>query len=189
MGGYADSYVFDNRGLGRIKPRICYVKFFLYTLLGSLLMLIALLYLYGETGGFSIESMHKVKLDILEQKLIFFAFLLAFAVKVPMWPVHTWLPDARRSAYRWLGNFGSYNVEDGWLWFYQTLFTHSSRRFRTFTLLMVVLSLIAIVYIGFVALVQTDMKKLIAYLHISYGVRYIGFLFGFLGSKLYGKLE
>ena len=74
------------------------IKFFLYTLLGSLLMLVALLYLYGETGVFSIESMHNAQLDMIEQKLIFLAFLLAFAVKVPMWPVHTWLPDAHVEA-------------------------------------------------------------------------------------------
>ena len=145
------------------------IKFFLYTLLGSLLMLIALLYLYGETGGFSIESMHKVKLDILEQKLIFFAFLLAFAVKVPMWPVHTWLPDAHVEAPTG-GSviLAAIMLKMGGYGFIRLCLPIVPDASAALTLLMVVLSLIAIVYIGFVALVQTDMKKLIAYSSISH---------------------
>ena len=145
------------------------IKFFLYTLLGSLLMLVALLYLYGETGGFSIESMHGVKLDILEQKLIFFAFLLAFAVKVPMWPVHTWLPDAHVEAPTG-GSviLAAIMLKMGGYGFIRLCLPIVPDASAALTLLMVALSLIAIVYIGFVALVQTDMKKLIAYSSISH---------------------
>ena len=145
------------------------IKFFLYTLLGSLLMLVALLYLYGETGVFSIESMHNAQLDMIEQKLIFLAFLLAFAVKVPMWPVHTWLPDAHVEAPTG-GSviLAAIMLKMGGYGFIRLSLPIAPDAASYFTIPMVVLSLIAIVYIGFVALVQTDMKKLIAYSSISH---------------------
>jgi len=145
------------------------IKFFLYTLLGSLLMLVALLYLYGETGVFSIESMHNAQLDMIEQKLIFLAFLLAFAVKVPMWPVHTWLPDAHVEAPTG-GSviLAAIMLKMGGYGFIRLSLPIVPDAANYFTIPMVVLSLIAIVYIGFVALVQTDMKKLIAYSSISH---------------------
>ena len=145
------------------------IKFFLYTLLGSLLMLVALLYLYGETGVFSIESMHNAQLDMIEQKLIFLAFLLAFAVKVPMWPVHTWLPDAHVEAPTG-GSviLAAIMLKMGGYGFIRLSLPIVPDAASYFTIPMEVLSLIAIVYIGFVALVQTDMKKLIAYSSISH---------------------
>jgi NADH-quinone oxidoreductase subunit M len=146
------------------------VKFFLYTLLGSLLMLIAFLYLYQQSGGsFSVLDYHKLPLTMTAQILIFIAFLMAFAVKVPMWPVHTWLPDAHVEAPTGgsavlaaiLLKLGGY----GFLRFSLPILPDASRYLSGF---MITLSLIAIVYIGLVALVQTDMKKLIAYSSISH---------------------
>jgi NADH-quinone oxidoreductase subunit M len=146
------------------------VKFFLYTLLGSLLMLIAFLYLYRESGGsFSILDYHKLPLALGPQILLFIGFLMAFAVKVPMWPVHTWLPDAHVEAPTGgsavlaaiLLKLGGY----GFLRFSLPILPDASRYLSGF---MIALSLIAIVYIGLVALVQTDMKKLIAYSSISH---------------------
>ena len=157
------------------------VKFFLYTLLGSLLMLIAFLYLYRQSGGsFSILDYHKLPLPMTAQILIFVAFLMAFAVKVPMWPVHTWLPDAHVEAPTGgsavlaaiLLKLGGY----GFLRFSLPILPDASRYLSGF---MIALSLIAIVYIGLVALVQTDMKKLIAYSSISH----MGFVT--LGSFLF----
>ena len=145
-------------------------KFFLYTLLGSLLMLVALIYLFFESGlSFSILEWHQVKLSMQAQILIFFAFLLAFAVKVPMWPVHTWLPDAHVEAPTGgsvilaaiMLKLGAY----GFLRFSLPIAPDASRELAW---LMIALSLIAVVYIGFVALVQADMKKLIAYSSISH---------------------
>jgi NADH-quinone oxidoreductase subunit M len=146
------------------------VKFFLYTLLGSLLMLVALIYLYNVTGGsFEISQYHKVPLAMGVQILLFVAFFLAFAVKVPMWPVHTWLPDAHVEAPTGGSvilaaitlKLGAY----GFLRFILPIVPDASRHLAP---LVIVLSLIAIVYIGFVALVQTDMKKLVAYSSISH---------------------
>jgi NADH-quinone oxidoreductase subunit M len=146
------------------------VKFFLYTLLGSLLMLVAFIYLYHVSGGsFSILDYHKLPLPLTPQVLIFIAFLLAFAVKVPMWPVHTWLPDAHVEAPTGgsvvlaaiLLKMGGY----GFLRFSLPIVPDASHHLSS---MMIVLSLLAVVYIGLVALVQADMKKLIAYSSVSH---------------------
>ena len=146
------------------------VKFFLYTLLGSVLMLVALLYLYFKGGNsFDIQSFYNLKLGMTAQILIFLAFLLAFAVKVPMWPVHTWLPDAHVEAPTGgsvvlaaiMLKMGAY----GFLRFSLPILPDASHELAW---LMITLSLIAIVYISLVALVQEDMKKLIAYSSIAH---------------------
>src|SRR5213596_1529967 len=161
------------------------VKFFLYTLLGSLLMLVAFLYLYNKSGGsFSVLDYHKLPLPLSAQILLFIAFLMAFAVKVPMWPVHTWLPDAHVEAPTGgsavlaaiLLKLGAY----GFVRFALPILPDASHYLAGF---MITLSLIAIVYIGLVALVQTDMKKLIAYSSISH----MGFVtLGFFLFNAYG---
>ena len=153
-------------------PRRVYaaVKFFLYTLLGSLLMLAALIYLYNVTNGsFDIIDYHRVPLGITAQTLIFLAFFASFAVKVPMWPVHTWLPDAHVEAPTGGSvilaaitlKIGAY----GFLRFNMPIAPDASHALAGF---MIALSLIAVVYIGLVALVQADMKKLVAYSSISH---------------------
>ncbi len=145
-------------------------KFFLYTLLGSLLMLIALIYLFLASGGsFNLLDWHQLKLGMTPQMLLFLAFLAAFAVKVPMWPVHTWLPDAHVEAPTGgsvvlaaiMLKLGAY----GFLRFSLPITPDASHYFAP---LIITLSLIAVIYIGFVALVQADMKKLIAYSSISH---------------------
>ena len=153
-------------------PRRVYAafKFFLYTLAGSLLMLVALIYLYYKSGGsFDILAWHRLPLPLDAQTLLFFAFFLAFAVKVPMWPVHTWLPDAHVEAPTGgsvvlaaiMLKLGAY----GFLRFSLPITPDASHKWAWF---MVALSLVAVVYIGFVALVQTDMKKLVAYSSIAH---------------------
>jgi len=146
------------------------IKFFLYTLLGSVLMLVAFVYLYFQAGeSFDIHKFYAVRLDLTEQILIFFAFFMAFAVKVPMWPVHTWLPDAHVEAptggsvilAALMLKMGAY----GFLRFSLPILPDASHELAW---LMIALSLIAIVYIGLVALVQEDMKKLIAYSSIAH---------------------
>jgi len=162
-------------------------KFFLYTLLGSLLMLIALIYLYLASGGsFNLLDWHQVRLEMTPQILLFVAFLVAFAVKVPMWPVHTWLPDAHVEAPTGgsvvlaaiMLKLGAY----GFLRFSLPIAPDASQYLAP---LMITLSLIAVVYIGFVALVQTDMKKLVAYSSISHmGFVTLGFfIFNQLGVE------
>ncbi|MDA1117189.1 MAG: NADH-quinone oxidoreductase subunit M [Proteobacteria bacterium] len=146
------------------------VKFFLYTLFGSLLMLVAVLYLYGKSGGsFAVLDWHKLPLSLAAQKWLFFGFLFAFAVKVPMWPVHTWLPDAHVEAPTGgsvvlaaiMLKLGAY----GFVRFSLPILPDAS---RDLAWLMIALSLVAVVYIGLVALVQTDMKRLIAYSSVSH---------------------
>ena len=145
------------------------LKFFLYTFLGSVLMLVAFIYLYGETGSFDLFGFMNAPLTLTTQKMIFIAFLLAFAVKVPMWPVHTWLPDAHVEAPTGgsvilaaiMLKMGGY----GFLRLSLPIVPDGSDYFSG---MMIALSLIAIVYIGFVALMQTDMKKLIAYASIAH---------------------
>ena len=161
------------------------VKFFLYTLLGSLLMLVAMLYLYNKSGGsFSILDWHKLPLALGVQITLFFGFLLAFAVKVPMWPVHTWLPDAHTEAPTGgsvvlaaiLLKLGAY----GFVRFTLPILPDASRHLAW---LMIALSLVAIAYIGLVTLVQTDMKRLIAYSSVSH----MGFVtLGFFVFNAYG---
>ena len=152
-------------------PRRVYatLKFFLYTFLGSVLMLVALIYLYLQSGDYTIAGFQSLPLSLSEQRWIFLAFLLAFAVKVPMWPVHTWLPDAHVEAPTGgsvilaaiMLKMGGY----GLLRFSLPITPDASRELDW---LVIGLSLIAVVYIGFVALMQTDMKKLIAYSSIAH---------------------
>ncbi len=162
------------------------VKFFLYTLVGSLLMLVALIYLYRVSESFSILDWYHVPLSLPVQLTLFVAFFLAFAVKVPMWPVHTWLPDAHVEAPTGGSvvlaaitlKIGAY----GFVRFILPILPDASRYLAGFV---VTLSLVAVVYIGFVALVQGDMKKLIAYSSISHmGFVTLGFfLFSQLGAE------
>ena len=168
-------------------PRRVYAafKFFLYTLLGSLLMLIALLFLYYKSGGsFDIATWHRLPLSLPSQTALFFAFFAAFSVKVPMWPVHTWLPDAHVEAPTGgsvvlaaiMLKLGAY----GFLRFSMPIAPDASHEYAWF---MIMLSLIAVVYIGLVALVQQDMKKLVAYSSVAHmGFVTLGFfIFNELG--------
>jgi len=163
------------------------IKFFLYTLLGSLLMLVALIYLYSVSGGsFSILEWYQLPLSMNTQILLFVAFFAAFAVKVPMWPVHTWLPDAHVEAPTGGSvvlaavtlKVGGY----GFIRFVLPILPDASHYLAGF---IITLSLIAVIYIGFVALVQPDMKKLIAYSSIAHmGFVTLGvFLFSELGVE------
>ena len=174
-------------------PRRVYatIKFFLYTFLGSVFMLVALIYMYTEAGSFAILDFHKLPLTMQEQTLIFVAFLLAFAVKVPMWPVHTWLPDAHVEAPTGgsvvlaavMLKLGGY----GFIRFSMPIAPDASADLAT---LMIFLSLVAVVYIGFVALIQPDMKKLIAYSSVSHmGFVTLGFfvVFAILGDAQNGS--
>lgn len=145
-------------------------KFFLYTLLGSLLTLVAIIYLYFKSGNsFNIQTWHQLPLTLNEQIMLFVAFLMAFAVKVPMWPVHTWLPDAHVEAPTGgsvvlaaiMLKLGAY----GFLRFSLPIAPDASHYLSG---MMITLSLIAVVYIGLVALVQKDMKKLVAYSSIAH---------------------
>ena len=165
-------------------PRRVYatIKFFLYTFLGSVFMLVALLYLHQQTNdSFAIQDMYAVGLNLTQQKWIFVAFLLAFAVKVPMWPVHTWLPDAHVEAPTG-GSvvLAAIMLKMGGYGFVRFSLPIAPDASASLDGLMIVLSLIAIVYIGFVALAQEDMKKLIAYSSISHmGFVTLGFFVGF----------
>ena len=160
-------------------------KFFLYTLLGSLLMLVALIYLYNKSGGsFDILTWHKLPLGSTIQTLLFFAFFAAFAVKVPMWPVHTWLPDVHVEAPTGgsavlaaiMLKLGAY----GFLRFSMPIAPDASREWAW---LIIGLSLTAVIYVGLVALVQHDMKKLVAYSSVAHmGFVTLGFfIFNDLG--------
>ncbi|HEX5127337.1 MAG TPA: NADH-quinone oxidoreductase subunit M [Rhodocyclaceae bacterium] len=163
------------------------IKFFLYTLLGSLLMLLAFIYLFQTSGGsFSILEWHQLHLSADVQQLIFWAFLISFAVKVPMWPVHTWLPDAHVEAPTGGSvvlaaialKLGAY----GFLRFSLPILPDASHAAAP---MMIALSLIAVIYIGFVALMQADMKKLVAYSSIAHmGFVTLGFfMFNQLGVE------
>lgn len=159
-------------------------KFFLYTLLGSLLMLVALVYLYVQSGGsFDLATWHKLPLGATAQTFLFFAFFAAFAVKVPMWPVHTWLPDVHVEAPTGgsavlaaiMLKLGAY----GFLRFSMPIAPDASYEWAW---LMLVLSLVAVIYVGLVAMVQRDMKKLVAYSSVAHmGFVTLGF---FLFSEL-----
>ncbi len=156
-------------------PRRIYaaIKFFLYTFLGSVLMLVGLIYLYLKGGSFQLADLYAMQLSAKEQTWLFFAFLIAFAVKVPMFPVHTWLPDAHVEAPT-AGSvilaaialkIGGY----GFLRFNLPIVPDASHEFAW---VVIALSLIAVIYVGLVALVQEDMKKLIAYSsNCAYGLR------------------
>jgi NADH-quinone oxidoreductase subunit M len=157
------------------------IKFFLYTFIGSLLMLVALIYLYLKSGSYELAVFQRMPLTLTEQTFIFLAFLAAFAVKVPMWPVHTWLPDAHVEAPTGgsvvlaaiMLKMGGY----GFLRFSLPIAPDASRQLDW---LIIALSLIAVVYIGFVALAQRDMKKLIAYSSIAHmGFVTLGTFIGF----------
>ena len=145
------------------------LKFFLYTFLGSVLMLIAFIYLYSQTNNFDLLDFMTVPLSLEVQKFIFIAFLLAFAVKVPMWPVHTWLPDAHVEAPTG-GSvvLAAIMLKMGGYGFIRLSLPIVPDGSEYFSNLMIILSLVAIVYIGFVALAQKDMKKLIAYSSIAH---------------------
>jgi NADH-quinone oxidoreductase subunit M len=164
-------------------PRRVYatIKFFLYTFIGSLLMLVALIYLYLKSGSYELAVFQRMPLTLTEQTCIFLAFFAAFAVKVPMWPVHTWLPDAHVEAPTGgsvvlaaiMLKMGGY----GFLRFSLPIAPDASRQLDW---LIIALSLIAVVYIGFVALAQRDMKKLIAYSSIAHmGFVTLGMFIGF----------
>ncbi len=162
------------------------IKFFLYTLLGSLLMLVAFIYLFHRTGSFNIVDYYNLPLSLNEQIYIFIAFFMAFAVKIPMWPLHTWLPDAHVEAptagsvvlAAIMLKLGGYSF----LRFAMPIAPDASHHLSS---IMIGLSLIAILYIALVALVQKDMKKLIAYSSISHmGFVTLGFfLFSQLGLE------
>jgi len=158
-------------------------KFFLFTLAGSLLLLLALIYLFNQANSFEILEWHKYPLSIGVQTWIFFAFLIAFGVKVPMWPVHTWLPDAHVEAPTG-GSvvLAAIALKLGAYAFLRFALPIVPDACKQYTWLVVGLSLIAVVYIGFVALAQTDMKKLVAYSSVSH----MGFVT--LGFFLFNKL-
>ena len=163
------------------------IKFFLYTFLGSLLTLVAIIYLWFKAGGsFDIATWHALPLSIEAQTLVFFAFFMAFAVKVPMWPVHTWLPDAHVEAPTGgsvvlaaiMLKLGAY----GFARFSLPIAPDAAHQFAPF---IITLSLVAVIYVGFVAMVQTDMKKLVAYSSIAHmGFVTLGFfVFSELGIE------
>ncbi|MDU0810747.1 MAG: NADH-quinone oxidoreductase subunit M [Burkholderia sp.] len=161
-------------------------KLFLYTLTGSLLMLVALLYLYIKTNSFDFSVWHNAKISMMPQLLLFIAFFIAFAVKVPMWPLHTWLPDAHVEAPTGgsivlaaiMLKLGAY----GFLRFSLPITPDASKYFAPF---MITLSLVAVIYMGLIAMVQDDMKKLVAYSSIAHmGFVILGFfIFSQLGIE------
>ncbi len=170
-------------GPGRVHAAF---KFFLFTFAGSLLMLIAMIYLFMQSGSFEIRDWHALPIDMSAQTLIFWGFLLAFAVKVPMWPVHTWLPEAHVEAPTGGSvvlaaialKLGAY----GFVRFSLPIVPDASQAMAP---MMITLSLIAVIYIGLVALVQKDMKKLVAYSSVAHmGFVTLGFfIFNPLGIE------
>lgn len=174
-------------------PRRVYatIKFFLYTFLGSVFMLIALIYLYNQAGSFEILDFHKLPLTLREQIWIFFAFLLGFSVKVPMWPVHTWLPDAHVEAPTG-GSviLAAITLKIGGYGFLRFALPITPDASATLDWLIITLSLIAVVYISLVALIQQDMKKLIAYSSIAHmGFVTLGFFIVFSIYRHTGSLN
>jgi NADH-quinone oxidoreductase subunit M len=174
-------------------PRRIYasVKFFLYTFLGSVFMLVGLIYLYLKGGSFQLADLYQLPLNAKEQTWLFFAFLIAFAVKVPMFPVHTWLPDAHVEAptagsvilAAIMLKIGGY----GFLRFTLPIVPDAGYEWAT---LVIVLSLIGVVYVGLVALVQDDMKKLIAYSSVSHmGFVTLGIFIAFGLVRDYGNMD
>jgi NADH-quinone oxidoreductase subunit M len=167
------------------------IKFFLYTFFGSVFMLVSLIYMYTQAGSFAIADLHTVKLGMTPQILIFLSFLIAFGVKVPMWPVHTWLPDAHVQAPTGgsvilaavMLKIGGY----GFLRFSLPMVPDASNELAW---LVIFMSLTAVVYIGFIALVQSDMKKLVAYSSIAHmGFVTLGFFLLFPILKATGSSE
>jgi NADH-quinone oxidoreductase subunit M len=167
------------------------VKFFLFTFLGSVFMLVGLVYLYLKTGSWQLADLAAAPLDAREQAWLFFAFLAAFAVKVPMFPVHTWLPDAHVEAPTGgsvvlaavMLKIGGY----GFLRFSLPITPDASHEYA---MVVIVLSLIAVVYIGFVALAQEDMKKLIAYSSVAHmGFVTLGTFVAFALARDYGNID
>jgi len=164
-------------------PRRVYatIKFFLYTFIGSLLMLVALIYMYLKAGSYELAVFQRLPLTLTEQTFIFLAFFAAFAVKVPMWPVHTWLPDAHVEAPTG-GSvvLAAIMLKMGGYGFLRFSLPIAPDACRELDWLIIALSLTAVVYIGFVALVQRDMKKLIAYSSIAHmGFVTLGAFIGF----------
>jgi NADH-quinone oxidoreductase subunit M len=167
------------------------IKFFLYTFLGSVLMLVALIYMYFQSGSFAILDFHRLPLNLTEQILIFIAFLGAFAVKVPMWPVHTWLPDAHTEAPTG-GSviLAAITLKIGGYGFLRFTLPITPDASSTLAGLIILLSLIAVVYIALVALIQEDMKKLIAYSSIAHmGFVTLGFFIVFSIHRHTGSLH
>lgn len=159
-------------------------KFFLYTLLGSVIMLLALIYLYIKTNSFSILKWHNLNLTLNEQKIIFLALFLAFAIKLPIWPFHTWLPETHGEApisgsiilAAIMLKFGAYGI-------LRFLLPITPKACKFFTPIIIILSLMSIIYIGLITIIQKDIKKLIAYSSINHmGIVAIGiFMFNKLG--------
>lgn len=167
------------------------IKFFLYTFFGSVFMLVSLIYMYSQSGSFAIADLQSLKLGMMPQILIFLSFLMAFGVKVPMWPVHTWLPDAHVQAPTGgsvilaavMLKIGGY----GFLRFSLPMVPDASSELSW---LVIFMSLTAVVYIGFIALVQSDMKKLVAYSSIAHmGFVTLGFFLIFPIVKNTGSTE
>ena len=174
-------------------PRRVYatLKFFLYTFLGSVFMLISLIYMYSQANSFEILDFHKLPLSLTEQVLIFFTFLLGFAVKVPMWPVHTWLPDAHVEAPTG-GSviLAAITLKIGGYGFLRFALPITPDASAMLDWLIIALSLIAVVYISLVALMQQDMKKLIAYSSIAHmGFATLGFFIVFSIYRHTGRLS